>query len=82
MDFAERGKGVVVGAGGHSTAEVTGEPADQVRMEDGVGDFAEEKVVRNAVEGFGKVDSCCQGSGGGSFLIESNGYWGGDLEEG
>jgi len=82
MDFSERGKGVVVGAGGHSTAEVTGEPADQVRMEDGVGDFAEEKVVRNAVEGFGEVDSCYQGPGGGSFLIESNGYWGGDLEEG
>jgi hypothetical protein len=52
MDFAERGKGVVVGAGGHSTAEVTGEPTDKVRMEEEVGDFAEEKVVRNAVKHF------------------------------
>ena len=82
MNLAKGGEGVVVGAGDHSTAEVAGEPMDKVRMEEGVGDFAEEKVVRNAVEGFGEVDSCYQGPGGGSFLIESNGYWGGDLEEG
>ncbi len=42
MDFAEGGYGVVVGTGGHSTAEVAGEPTDKVRMEDGVGDFVEE----------------------------------------
>jgi len=59
MDFAERGKGVVVGAGGHSTAEVTGEPADKIRMEEGIGDFAKEKVVRNAVEGFGEINCGC-----------------------
>jgi hypothetical protein len=82
MDFMERGKGMIVGAGGHSTMEVAGEPTDKVRMEKGVGDFAEEKVVRNAVEGFGKIDCCWQGPGGGSFFIETNGYCGGELEEG
>jgi hypothetical protein len=51
-------------------------------MEEGVGDFVEEYVVRNAVEGFGKIDCCCQGPGGGSFLIETDGYRGGNLEEG
>ena len=56
MDYAEREQGVVVGAGGHSTAEVAGEPTDKIRMEEGVGDFAKEKVVRNAVEGFGKIN--------------------------
>ena len=47
---------MVVGAGGHSTAEVAGEPTDKIRMEEGVGDFAKEKVVRNAVEGFGEIN--------------------------
>ena len=55
MNLAKGGEGVVVGAGGHSTTEVTGEPADKIRMEEGIGDFAEEKVVRNAVEGFGEI---------------------------
>jgi len=82
MNLAEGGEGVVVGAGGHSTAEVAGEPTDKIRMEEGVGDFAKEKVVRNAVEGFGEINCCCYSPGGGSFLIETKGYWGGSLEEG
>jgi len=56
MNLAEGGEGVVVGAGGHSTAEVAGEPTDKIRMEEGVGDFAKEKVVRNAVKGFGEIN--------------------------
>ncbi len=50
---------MVVGTGGHSTPEVAGEPMDKVRMEKGVGDFVVEKVVRDAVEGFGNVDCYC-----------------------
>ena len=82
MDFAEGGEGVVVGAGGHSTAEVTGEPADKIGVEGGIGDFGEEEVMGDAVEGFGEVDGCNQGPGGGSFLVEPDGYGGCDLEEG
>ena len=67
MNLAKGGEGVVVGTGGHLTAEVTGEPADKIRMEEGIGDFAEEKVVRNAVEGLEKSIAAIRVLEGGSF---------------
>jgi len=47
---------VIVGAGGGSTAEVGGEPSDNVVMEVSLGYFEKELVMGNAVEGFGEIN--------------------------